>query len=62
MCAHRYKVEGPGGFEKDNMFGKSSIGIGLRKSFAGIPLKFDAAVSREGKLGTFVSLGRDWAI
>ena len=62
MCAHRYKVEGKGGFEKDNIFGKSSIGIGLRKSFAGIPLKFDASVSREGKLGTFVSLGRDWAI
>ena len=41
---------------------KSSIGIGLRKSIQGIPLKYDISVNKDGKVGTFVGLGYDWSI
>ena len=47
-------------FAQDDMFGKSSIGIGFRKSCQGIPLKFDVTLTKDGKVGTFASLGRDW--
>ena len=41
---------------------KSSVGIGLRKSIQGIPLKYDISVSKEGNLGAFFGLGHDWTI
>ena len=45
-----------------NGFHKSSVGVGLRKSIQGIPLKYDISVSKEGKLGAFFGLGHDWTI
>ena len=44
------------------MFGRASIGFGLRKSLQGIPLKYDVSLNKDGKLGGFVSLGGDWDI
>ncbi len=41
---------------------KSSIGVGLRKTVQGIPLKYDISLNKEGKVGTFVGLGHDWSI
>jgi len=60
--------------EKDGGFGdtildwrnknmkKSSVGIGLRKSIQGIPLKYDLSLTKEGKIGAFLGLGHDWAL
>lgn len=62
VCAHRHKHLCAGGFSKDGMFGKSSVGVGFRKSFQGIPLKFDVSLTKEGKVGTLFTLGRDWMI
>jgi outer membrane protein assembly factor BamA len=63
MLANR-KKEGSsfGYFSKENMFGRASIGFGLRKSLQGIPLKYDVSLNKDGKLGGFVSLGGDWDI
>jgi len=41
---------------------KSSIGVGLRKSVQGIPLKYDVSLNSEGKIGGFLGLGNDWDI
>lgn len=46
----------------DKGFYKSSIGIGLRKTIQGIPVKYDMSLSQEGKIGAFFSLGMDWSI
>ena len=46
----------------DNIIKRSSVGVGLRKSIQGIPLKYDVSVNKDGKLGAFVSLGQDWTI
>lgn len=62
MFAHQQDGGSPKGYCMDNVFGKSSIGIGLRKSVQGIPLKYDVALTRDGKVGAFVSLGSDWEI
>ena len=63
MVGNRQNLEtSRGGFSNDDMFGKSSVGIGLRKSVQGIPLKYDVSLTRDGKVGAFVSLGQDWEI
>lgn len=62
MFAHRQTDSSQNGFSMENTFGKSSIGIGLRKSVQGIPLKYDLSLTRDGKVGAFVSLGSDWEI
>lgn len=62
MFAHRQTDGYQNGFSMDNVFGRSSIGIGLRKSLQGIPLKYDLSLTRDGKMGAFVSLGSDWEI
>jgi len=56
------KTSPANGFTKDGIFGKSSIGIGLRKSVQGIPLKYDLSLNKDGKIGAFFSLGNDWDI
>jgi len=57
---------GPGergyGYRKDDVFGKSSVGIGVRKTIQGIPLKYDFSLTRDGKVGAFFGLGQDWDI
>jgi hypothetical protein len=50
---------------KDSQFAfyrKSCIGVGLRKSVQGIPLKCDVSFSQEGKLKTMFGLGGDFDI
>lgn len=48
--------------DESNIVKRSSVGIGLRKSIQGIPLKYDVSLNKDGKLGAFVSLGQDWNI
>jgi outer membrane protein assembly factor BamA len=43
-------------------FRKSSIGVGLRKSIQGIPLKCDVSYNNEGKVRTAFGLGRDFEV
>ena len=62
MLANHQTSGGTRGFAKDDLFGKSSIGVGFRKSVQGIPLKYDVALTKDGKVGAFVSLGQDWEI
>lgn len=50
------------GFSKDNLFGNRSVGVGLRKSVQGIPLKYDVSLTKDGRIGAVVSLGGDWEI
>lgn len=53
---------GSRGYRKEEIFGKGSVGIGLRKSIQGIPLKYDFSLTKDGKVGAFLGLGRDWDI
>jgi outer membrane protein assembly factor BamA len=39
---------------------RASVGLGLRKSFQGLPLKYDLTLTQEGKLGSFFGLGADF--
>lgn len=59
-------VEAVGGSRGKPVFGKfsrkSSVGIGLRKSIQGIPLKYDISFTEDGKLGTQFSLGGDFDV
>lgn len=48
--------------DQDQIIHKSSVGIGLRKSLQGIPLKYDISLTKEGKIGAFFGLGHDWSI
>lgn len=41
---------------------KSSIGIGVRKSVQGLPLKYDICLTEDKKLGGFFSLGLDFDV
>eukprot|EP00815_Leptocylindrus_aporus_P009194 CAMPEP_0116057496 /NCGR_PEP_ID=MMETSP0322-20121206/4641_1 /TAXON_ID=163516 /ORGANISM="Leptocylindrus danicus var. apora, Strain B651" /LENGTH=630 /DNA_ID=CAMNT_0003541509 /DNA_START=35 /DNA_END=1927 /DNA_ORIENTATION=+ len=41
---------------------RSSVGIGIRKSIQGLPLKYDICFTEDGKLGTHFSLGRDFDV
>ena len=41
---------------------KSSFGIGVRSVLQGIPLKVDFCITDDGKIGTHVSMGRDFAV
>jgi len=61
MYASR-QTPGKYGFSKDDCFGNRSIGVGLRKSVQGIPLKYDISLTKDGKIGAVVSLGGDWEI
>lgn len=57
MCGfHAHKKD------TENKIRKSSVGIGLRKSVQGIPLKYDVSFNSEGKIGGFLGLGHDWDI
>jgi len=56
------QTPGKYGFSSDEIFGNSSIGIGLRKSVQGIPLKYDISLTKDGRVGAFASLGGDWDI
>eukprot|EP00591_Stephanopyxis_turris_P005503 CAMPEP_0195530746 /NCGR_PEP_ID=MMETSP0794_2-20130614/33783_1 /TAXON_ID=515487 /ORGANISM="Stephanopyxis turris, Strain CCMP 815" /LENGTH=235 /DNA_ID=CAMNT_0040662323 /DNA_START=131 /DNA_END=838 /DNA_ORIENTATION=+ len=47
---------------KQDLFRKSSIGIGFRKSIQGIPLRYDLSVTEEGKMGAFLNFGRDFDV
>lgn len=54
----RGKKVGPGGrFSR-----KSSVGLGLRKSIQGIPLKYDICFTQDGKFGTFFGIGKDFDV
>jgi outer membrane protein assembly factor BamA len=41
-------------------YAKSSVGIGFRKNFQGLPLKYDVCYSSEGKIKTMFGLGVDF--
>jgi len=41
-------------------YSKSSVGIGLRKSVQGLPLKYDVAYTSEGDVKQFFGLGLDF--
>ena len=43
-------------------FRKASIGVGLRKSVQGLPLKYDICLTNDKKLGGFFSLGLDFDV
>jgi hypothetical protein len=45
-----------------SFYGKSSIGIGLRKNFSGLPLKYDVCYSSEGKIKAMFGLGPDFDV
>ena len=64
MAGIRRNAAGRGGIHEwaEEGFHKSSIGVGLRKSLQGIPVKYDFSISSDGKIGTSFSLGRDWDI
>ena len=47
---------------KTPFYGKSSIGIGLRKNFAGLPLKYDVCYSSGGKIKAMFGLGPDFDV
>lgn len=47
---------------KSPFYTKSSIGVGLRKNFQGIPLKYDVCYSGEGKIKTMFGMGADFDI
>jgi hypothetical protein len=47
---------------KSRFYGKSSIGIGLRKHFSGLPLKYDVCYSNEGKIKAMFGLGSDFDV
>lgn len=42
------------------LFRKSSIGVGLRKTLQGIPVKYDVSYTGDGKVGASFGLGRDF--
>jgi len=46
----------------NNLFRKTSLGFGLRKSFQGVPLQVDLTYSKELKLKTSFGLGRDFDV
>ena len=52
---------GRGGLEK-RQFRKSSVGVGVRKSIQGIPVKYDVCFTRDGKIGAFFGLGSDFDV
>ena len=50
-----------GNTKKKELF-KLSVGVGLRKSLQGVPIKYDMSLTSDGKFGASFSLGRDWEI
>jgi hypothetical protein len=46
----------------DSFVRKASIGIGLRKTVQGLPLKYDICLTEDRKLGGFFSLGLDFDV
>lgn len=38
-------------YGRDDIFGRSSIGVGVRKSISGNPLKWDTSLTKDGKIG-----------
>jgi len=47
---------------EDSLYRQSSVGIGLRKTIQGIPVKYDISYTENGKIGTSFGLGFDWDI
>ena len=45
---------------KTPIYRKSSVGIGVRKSFQGIPVRYDLCYTWEGKIRGQIGLGRDF--
>jgi len=43
-------------------YSKSSIGVGIRKSFQGLPLKYDICYSSEGKIKKMFGIGADFDV
>mmetsp|Transcript_1332 Transcript_1332/g.2149 ORF Transcript_1332/g.2149 Transcript_1332/m.2149 type:complete len:680 (+) Transcript_1332:428-2467(+) len=43
-------------------FQRSSVGIGLRKTIRGIPIKYDVCITRDGRVGAFFGLGKDFDV
>jgi hypothetical protein len=41
---------------------QSSVGIGLRKSIQGIPVKYDISLTEEGRVGAFLNFGSDFDV
>jgi len=39
---------------------RASVGLGIRKSFQGMPLKYDISYTKEGKFGVFFGFGPDF--
>jgi len=50
-----------GGINKTTFY-ESSFGIGFRKKFQGIPLKYDVSLTQDKKLGAFFGLGGDFDV
>lgn len=48
--------------ESLSFFRKGSIGVGLRKNVQGIPVKCDFSLTKDGKVGSFVSIGKDFDV
>jgi hypothetical protein len=47
---------------KSPFYSKSSIGVGFRKNFQGLPLKYDVCYSAGGKIKTMFGLGQDFDV
>jgi hypothetical protein len=47
---------------RGGVFRKGSVGIGLRASVQGIPVKYDFCVTQEGKIGSFFGIGKDFDV
>lgn len=45
-----------------DVFRKGSVGIGLRKTIQGIPVKYDLSLTHDGKVGAFFGIGRDFDV
>lgn len=48
--------------QRSSFVRKSSVGIGLRKSIQGIPIKYDLSYTRDGDIRGFFGLGRDFDV
>mmetsp|Transcript_1885 Transcript_1885/g.2710 ORF Transcript_1885/g.2710 Transcript_1885/m.2710 type:complete len:835 (+) Transcript_1885:244-2748(+) len=66
LLASSYRSNSAGAMNRYNDKGKrinkSSLGIGLRKSLKGIPVKYDVSITRDGKIGAFFGLGADFDV
>ena len=47
-------------YSRDSFYGKSCVGLGLRKSVQGIPVRYDLCYTKEGKTRHSVGIGLDF--